>query len=163
MSSFSCDATYRLQQVRNSGVKRMASITAKLSSGMAVQLSNGRHQWNADEPYDAGGTDTGPNPYELLLGSLAACTCITISWYCQHKQLSLDAVSASYDLSRVHADDCADCDIPDRGFIEKITSNVHIEGDFDEAQRKRLAQIAERCPVHKTLSHGIVFEDNASF
>jgi putative redox protein len=141
----------------------MASITAKLTSGMAVQLSNGRHQWNADEPHNAGGTDTGPNPYELLLGSLAACTCITISWYCQHKQLPLESVSASYDLSRVHADDCEDCDIPDRGFIEKVTSNVHIAGDFDEAQRKRLAQIAERCPVHKTLSHGIVFEDNASF
>ena len=141
----------------------MARITAKLTSGMAVQLSNGRHEWTADEPLDAGGTDTGPNPYELLLGSLAACTCITISWYCQGKKLPLESVSTTYDFSRVHADDCKDCDIPDRGFIEKITSNVHIEGDFDEAQRKRLAQIAQRCPVHKTLAHGVKFEDNASF
>ena len=141
----------------------MAKITAKLTSGMAVELSNGRHDWKADEPLSAGGTDTGPNPYELLLGSLAACTCITISWYCQHKQLPLQSVSTTYDFSRVHADDCKDCDIPDKGFIEKITSNVHIEGDFDEAQRKRLAQIAQRCPVHKTLAHGVKFEDNASF
>jgi putative redox protein len=141
----------------------MAQITAKLTSGMAVQMSNGRHVWNADEPLEAGGTDTAPNPYELLLGSLAACTCVTISWYCQHKKIPLESVSTTYDFSRVHADDCKDCDIPDKGFIEKITSNVHIEGDFDEAQRKRLAQIAQRCPVHKTLAHGVQFEDNASF
>ena len=141
----------------------MAQITAKLASGMAVELSNGRHIWSADEPLEAGGTDTGPNPYELLLGSLAACTCITISWYCWHKIIPLEFVSTTYDFSRVHADDCKDCDIPDKGFIEKITSNVHIEGDFDEAQRKRLAQIAQRCPVHKTLAHGVQFEDNASF
>ena len=141
----------------------MAQITAKLTSGMVVELSNGRHDWRADEPLSAGGTDTGPNPYELLLGSLAACTCITISWYCQHKKIPLESVSTTYDFSRVHADDCKDCDIPDKGFIEKITSNVHIEGDFDEAQRKRLAQIAQRCPVHKTLAHGVEFEDNATF
>ena len=141
----------------------MTQITAKLTSGIVVTLSNGRHDWRADEPLSAGGTDTGPNPYELLLGSLAACTCITISWYCQHKKIPLKSVSTTYDFSRVHADDCKDCDIPDKGFIEKITSNVHIEGDFDEAQRKRLAQIAQRCPVHKTLAHGVKFEDNASF
>ncbi len=141
----------------------MAQITAKLTSGMAVQMSNGRHVWNADEPLEAGGTDTAPNPYELLLGSLASCTCVTISWYCRHKKIPLESVSTTYDFSRVHADDCKDCDIPDKGFIEKITSNVHFEGDFDEAQRKRLAQIAQRCPVHKTLAHGVKFEDNASF
>ena len=141
----------------------MARITARLTSGMAVQLSNGRHEWKADEPLDAGGTDTGPNPYELLLGSLAACTCVTLAWYCRHKKIALESVSTTYDFSRVHADDCKDCDMPDRGFIEKIKSNVHITGDFDEAQRKRLAQIAERCPVHKTLAHGVAFEDHATF
>jgi uncharacterized OsmC-like protein len=143
--------------------KSVARITAKLESGMAVRLSNGRHEWQADEPLDAGGSDTGPNPYELLLGSLAACTCVTIASYCQFKKLSLDSVSTTYDFSRIHADDCKDCDIPDKGFIEKISSQVHIEGDFDDAQRKRLSQIAERCPVHKTLAKGVVFDDNATF
>ncbi len=141
----------------------MSRITAKLTSGMAVVLSNGRHEWLADEPTNAGGADTGANRYELVLGSLAACTCNTIYWYCQHKGLPLESVSTTYDFSHVHADDCKDCDKPDKGLIEKITSNVHIEGDFDEAQRKRLAQIAERCPVHKTLAHGVAFEDNATF
>ncbi len=141
----------------------MARITAILTSGMVVKLSNGRHEWAADEPLDAGGTDTGPNPYELLLGSLAACTCVTLAWYCRHKKIALESVSTTFNFSRVHADDCKDCDIPDRGFIEKITSNVHITGDFDKAQRKRLAQIAERCPVHKTLAHAVAFEDHATF
>jgi len=141
----------------------MARITATLDKGMAVQLTNGRHVWNADEPESAGGTDTGPNPYELLLGALAACTCITLSGYCRHKQLPLKSVSASYELSRIHAQDCEDCDLPERGFIEQISSKVQIEGDFTEAQKKRLSQIVDRCPVHKTLAHGVQFRDNAPF
>jgi len=141
----------------------MTQITAMLTDGMVVTLSNGRHEWTADEPLSAGGTDTGPNPYELLLGSLAACTCVTLAWYCQHKGLPLKSVRATYDFARIHARDCEDCDIPDKGFIDQITSNVHIEGAFDEAQRNRLAQIAERCPVHKTLANGIHFDHNATF
>ncbi len=141
----------------------MTRITAKLTSGMAVNVSNGRHDWNADEPPELGGTDTGPNPYELLLGSLAACTCVTLSWYCQYKKLPLHSVVTTYDFARVHAEDCKDCDLPDKGLIEKISSNIHIEGDFNDAQRKRLAQIAERCPVHKTLSRGVEFVDNTTF
>lgn len=141
----------------------MSQITAVLQSGTVATLSNGRHTWTADEPLAAGGTDTGPNPYELLLSSLAACICLTIAMYCKHKKLSLRSVRASYDFARIHADDCEDCDMPDRGFIEQITSNVHISGDFDDTQKKRLAQIAQRCPVHKTLAHGIAFEDNATF
>ena len=141
----------------------MATVTGKLTTGTVVNLSNGRHEWTGDEPLAAGGTDTGPDPYELLLGSLAACTCATIALYCQHKGLALESVTASYDFARVHADDCVDCDEPNKGLIEQITSNVHIEGDFDDAQRKRLAQVAQRCPVHKTLAHGVQFEDHASF
>ena len=141
----------------------MPRVTAKLSSGTVVHISNGRHEWTGDEPIAAGGTDTGPDPYELLLGSLAACTCATISLYCQHKGLALESVTTDYEFSRVHADDCADCDEPKKGRIEQITSNVHIEGDFDDAQRKRLAQVAQRCPVHKTLANGVQIEDHATF
>ena len=141
----------------------MSQISAELQSGTVVQLSNGRHAWTADEPIDAGGTDEGPNPYELLLGALAACTCVTISMYCRHKGLTLRSIRASYEFSNVHADDCRDCDDSTRGFIQKITSNIEIRGEFDDAQRKRLAQIVERCPVHKTLGRGVAFEDNATF
>lgn len=141
----------------------MATVTAKLTTGTVVHISNGRHEWTGDEPIAAGGSDTGPDPYELLLGALAACTCATISLYCQHKGLTLESIAASYEFARVHADDCADCDEPKKGMIDQITSKVHIEGDFDETQRKRLAQIVQRCPVHKTLANGVEFEDHASF
>lgn len=141
----------------------MATITANLNSGTVVRISNGRHEWTADEPVAAGGTDTGPDPYELLLGSLAACTCATIALYCQHKGLTLKSISASYEFARIHADDCANCDDEAGGMIDHITSDVHIEGEFDEAQQKRLAQIVGRCPVHKTLANGVQFEDNATF
>jgi len=141
----------------------MSQVSAELESGTVVRISNGRHDWTADEPIDAGGTDTGPNPYELLIGSLAACTCVTISMYCRHKGLTLHSIRAAYEFSNVHADDCEGCDDSASGFIQKITSNIEIHGDFDDAQRKRLAQIVARCPVHKTLGHGVAFEDNATF
>ncbi len=141
----------------------MAFITAELTSGTLVTISNGRHTWRADEPSDAGGTDVGPTPYELLLGALAACTCITLALYCRHKSIPLKSVSASYELERVHADDCEACDDPKRGFIDQVTSKIRIAGTFDDAQRERLAQIAERCPVHKTLTNGVRIEDRIEF
>ena len=141
----------------------MANITATLRDGFAVVMSNGRHEWKGDEPVELGGSDTGPNPYELLLGSLAACTCITLAMYCKQKGLSLESVSTSYEFAHVHAEDCTHCDEADKGLIEQISTNVHIVGDFDEAQRKRLTQISQRCPVHKTLAHGVKFDDHATF
>lgn len=141
----------------------MAQVSATLTSGMVVHISNGRHEWTGDEPMSVGGTDTGPNPYELLLGSLAACTCVTLAMYCRHKGIELRSINASYDFSNIHADDCEDCDDDDKGFIERVTSNVHIEGDFDDAQRARLTQIVSRCPVHKTLANGVHFKDITSF
>ena len=141
----------------------MSQITAELNSGLSVQLSNGRHSWTADEPVSAGGTDTGPNPYELLLGALAACTCLTIAMYCRHKAMTLTSIHASYEFANIHADDCESCDEDTRGFIERVTGNVRISGDFDKAQEKRLAQIVTRCPVHKTLAKGVAFKDNTIF
>jgi putative redox protein len=141
----------------------MSQITAALEHGTEVRLSNGRHSWNADEPVAAGGTDSGPDPYEMLLGSLAACTCLTLAMYCRHKGLPLRSVHATYEFSNVHADDCDDCEETDKGFIQRITSNVRIDGDFDAAQKKRLAQIVERCPVHKTLAAGVKLADSTSF
>ncbi len=141
----------------------MSQITAELNEGLSVQLSNGRHSWAAGEPLDAGGTDDGPNPYELLLSALAACTCLTIAMYCRHKGMILNSVQANYEFSNIHADDCASCGDDAQGFIQHIQSNVHISGDFDDAQKKRLAQIVTRCPVHKTLANGVAIDDNATF
>lgn len=137
----------------------MATITADLTEGFQVDITNGSHTWRADEPVDLGGTDTGPNPYELVLGALAACTCITLSMYAQRKGIGLTSVSAQFTYDKVHADDCGFCDDDDKGFIDTVSSEIFIEGDFDEEQRARLQEVAVRCPVHKTLERGIRFSE----
>ncbi len=135
----------------------MTTITADLTSGTLVEIRNGRHVWYADEPLDLNGTDTGPNPYEMLLGSLAACTSITLSFYAQRKGWSLDSVSVRYEYERLHADDCVECDDDALGWLDGVRSEIFIEGTFDDEQRQRLAEVAQRCPVHKTLANGITF------
>lgn len=138
-------------------------ITADLKKGTQVSISNGRHTWLADEPVEADGTDEGPNPYDLLLGALAACTCITLSLYCRHKNLPLDSINAQFEHERIHTSDCADCEDSKKGYIEQIKGKVRITGEFNDAQRKRLSQIVTRCPVHKTLSNDIKFVDDIEF
>ncbi|MEM9133102.1 MAG: OsmC family protein [Actinomycetota bacterium] len=137
----------------------MTTITAELRENYQVDVTNGRHTWRADEPVDLGGDDTGPNPYDLLLGSLAACTTITLALYAKRKKIDLQTVSAEYSFDRVHADDCEQCDDEHSGMIDRVTSRIFIDGDFDESTRKRLQDIAVRCPVHKTLANGVVFDE----
>jgi len=91
-------------------------------------MSSDRHTWTADEPVDLGGTDIGPTPYELLLGALAACTCMTLALYCRHKGIRLDGVEATYEYDRIHARDCEECDDAKTGFIDRIQSQVRING-----------------------------------
>ena len=141
----------------------MPRITAALAGGTGVTLSNGRHTWSADEPADEGGTDSGPTPYEMLLGSLAACTAITLSLYASHKGIELESVEAAYEFDRVHAEDCEDCEEETTGFIDRIGSSVRITGSFDESQMERLTQIVSRCPVHKTLENRVRFVDQVEF
>ncbi|MDH3289488.1 MAG: OsmC family protein [Gemmatimonadota bacterium] len=141
----------------------MAQITAELTSGLQVTISNGRHTWRADEPTEAGGDDAGPTPYEMLIGALAGCTLVTLALYCRHKQIPLKSVSATYEHGRVHADDCEDCGDDKQGYLDRVTSRVRIAGSFDDAQRTRLEQIVSRCPVHKTLENGVVMVDRVTF
>jgi putative redox protein len=141
----------------------MATITADLKDGYAVELRDGKHVWRSDEPESAGGSDTGPTPYELLLSAVAACTCITLSMYCRRKGWTLHSVSARYEHDKIHSDDCEDCEEDHRGYIDRVRSQIFIEGTFDEAQKERLTQIAVRCPVHKTLDHGVEFTTETVF
>ena len=141
----------------------MAIVTAELKGGTAVSINARRFEWLADEPEQLGGTNTGPTPYEILLGALAACIAVTLRLYANHKGIALDGVDVRLEFDRVHADDCEDCDSRDDGWIERIKSDVTIHGDFDEAQRKRLGQVARRCPVHKTLINGVHIVDQVTF
>lgn len=137
----------------------MTAITAELLGDYRVDITNGTHTWRADEPADLGGDNTGPNPYDLLLGSLAACTAITLSMYTRRKGIDMTSLSVEYSYAKVHVDDCQTCDDQHQGIIDHVTSRIFIDGDFDEATRERLIDIAQRCPVHKTLEKGIVFDE----
>ncbi|MDH3732023.1 MAG: OsmC family protein [Gemmatimonadota bacterium] len=141
----------------------MATIKAHLERGTHVRISTRGHEWSADEPIDQGGSNTGPTPYEILLGSLAACTCVTLALYCHHKGIRLDAVDTEYEHDRIHARDCEECEDDRTGFIDRIQSRVRISGDLDDAQRARLEQIVGRCPVHKTLENPTILRDEVTF
>jgi putative redox protein len=141
----------------------MATITARIETGLRVTISSDRHTWYADEPVADGGEDSGPTPYEMLLGSLAACTALTLRLYATHKGIDLKWVKAEYSFDRLHSKDCEQCEDPDAGMIERVRSSVTLGGVFDEATRKRLEQIVSRCPVHKTLTHGMKIFDQVAF
>lgn len=110
------------------------------------------HYWLADEPRSVGGNNTGPDPYEHLLAALGTCTAMTLRLYARHKKLPLDHVAVELTHSRDHAQDCENCDSEPRK-IEILAREVTLEGDLSEDQRQRLLEIADRCPVHRTL-HG---------
>jgi uncharacterized OsmC-like protein/pimeloyl-ACP methyl ester carboxylesterase len=110
----------------------------------------GRHRLRADEPESAGGTDTGPSPYDLLLAALGACTAMTLRLYADAKKLPLERVSVDLVQDKIHATDCAECETKE-GRIDRIERVVTLEGDLDETQRAKLLEIANKCPVHRTL------------
>lgn len=112
----------------------------------------GRHRLRADEPEAAGGEDSGPTPYQLLLASLGACTSMTLRMYAERKGWPLERVAVELRHARIHAADCAECENRD-GKVDRIERVVHLDGALDAGQRARLLEIADRCPVHRTL-HG---------
>jgi uncharacterized OsmC-like protein/predicted alpha/beta hydrolase family esterase len=117
--------------------------------GYGQRIEVGQHVLLADEPTPVG-QDTGASPYDLLLAGLGACTAMTLRMYADRKQWPLDKVSVSLHHSRIHASDCAGCAIAS-GQLDRIRRVIHIEGDLDTEQRRRLLEIADRCPVHRTL------------
>jgi uncharacterized OsmC-like protein/fermentation-respiration switch protein FrsA (DUF1100 family) len=115
------------------------------------QITAGPHHFLADEPLAAGGADTGPAPYDLLLSALGACTAMTMRLYAERKALPMDRVSVTLSHHKIHAEDCAACDTK-VGMLDQIDRVISIEGALDAEQRARLMEIADKCPVHKTLT-----------
>lgn len=113
-----------------------------------------RHALLADEPKSLGGDDTGPDPYDLLLASLGACTSMTVRMYANRKGWSVDDIAVRLSHDRIHADDCAACE-SETGKVDVIETELVITGDLDAEQRARLLEIADRCPVHRTLHNEI--------
>jgi uncharacterized OsmC-like protein/fermentation-respiration switch protein FrsA (DUF1100 family) len=110
-----------------------------------------RHTWTLDEPVEVGGTDHGPNPYDLLLAALGGCTSMTMRMYAARKGWEYGATTVTLRHSRVHARDCADCDATE-GMVDRIERDIHLDPTLTPAQREALLRIADRCPVHRTLT-----------
>jgi uncharacterized OsmC-like protein/alpha-beta hydrolase superfamily lysophospholipase len=117
-------------------------------------IRTGRHTLVADEPVAVGGLDSGPNPYDLLLAGLGACTAMTLRLYAERKQLPLERVSVKLAHSRIHAADCETCETKE-GMLDRIDKEITVAGALDDDARARLLEIAEKCPVNRTLKSEI--------
>ena len=115
------------------------------------EIRAGRNMLRADEPVTSGGTDTGPDPYALLLAALGACTSMTIRMYADRKGWPLEGVTVRLGQHKIHARDCAECEARDDSRIDRITRTIELKGPLSDEQKARLIEIAERCPVHRTL------------
>jgi putative redox protein len=124
------------------------------ATGFAQAINVGPHQILGDEPTSAGGTDTGPTPYDLLLAALGSCTSMTIGLYARRKHWPLESVTVTLRHSKVHAADCASCE-QTPAMLDRIESEVHLVGPLQDDQRARLLDIANKCPVHRTLTSKI--------
>ncbi len=124
------------------------------AEGFRQDITVGPHTFVADEPAAVGGTDTGPGPYDLLIAALGACTSMTVSLYARRKQWPLDSVTVRLRHSKIHAADCENCETKD-GMLDRIERDVEFHGALSAEQRVRLLEIANKCPVHRTLSSEI--------
>lgn len=118
------------------------------------EVTVGAHRFLADEPLEVGGLDSGPGPYDLLLAGLGACTAMTLRLYAERKALALERVTVRLNHSRIHAADCADCETKE-GMLDRIERAITLRGALDAEQRRRLLEIADKCPVHRTLTSEI--------
>jgi putative redox protein len=122
------------------------------SEGYTTLLKTGRHYLTADEPLSAGGNDFGPSPYELVSAGLAACTAMTLQMYAKRKNWPLENVKVHTSYSKSHAEDCQNCE-SEQSKIDLFQRLVELSGPLDQKQRQRFIEIANKCPVHRTL-HG---------
>ncbi|MGH8660327.1 MAG: bifunctional alpha/beta hydrolase/OsmC family protein [Burkholderiales bacterium] len=132
------------------GAPGVVTVAETREGKFAQAITVGKHRLRADEPVSAGGADSGPSPYDLLLAALGACTAMTVRMYADLKQLPLEQVTVRLRHEKVHAQDCAECETRE-GKIDRIEREIELQGALDDAQRGRLLDIANKCPVHRTL------------
>lgn len=123
-------------------------------STLAQQIAAGPHRLKGDEPESVGGTDTGPSPYDFLLAALGSCTSMTVGMYARKKNWPLERVTVWLRHSKIHAKDCSECETRE-GMLDRIERDVRFEGPLSADQRSRLLAIANKCPVHRTLTSEI--------
>jgi putative redox protein len=143
------------QQVVVTGeVPRKVVVRETRNSKFQQTVSIGPHHMLADEPVAAGGDDSGPGPYDFLLAGLGACTSMTLRLYADRKALPLQRTTVTLSHAKVHAEDCAECETKE-GMLDQIDLVIAMEGALDAEQRKKLLEIADKCPVHRTLTSEI--------
>jgi uncharacterized OsmC-like protein/alpha/beta superfamily hydrolase len=130
---------------------RVVVVRETRNSKLQQTVTIGPHHLLADEPVAAGGEDTGPGPYDYLLAGLGACTSMTMRMYADRKALPLERVTVTLKHKKIHAEDCAECETK-AGMLDQIDRAIAMEGALDADQRKRLMEIADKCPVHRTLT-----------
>jgi uncharacterized OsmC-like protein len=123
-------------------------------AGFGQEITVGPHRFFSDEPKTQGGEDAGASPYELLAAALGACTSMTLGMYARRKHWPLASVVVRLRHSKIHANDCADCDTKDER-LDRIDRDIELIGELTGEQRSRLLEIADLCPVHRTLTRGL--------
>jgi putative redox protein len=136
-------------------------ITRTGQSGLLTDILANHHSLIADEPLDIGGTDLGPSPFQYLTSALGACTSMTLRMYADRKKWPLESVSVKLKHKKIPATDCESCETK-QGMIDQFDREIELEGPLDDDQKKRLQQIADRCPVHRTLKSEIVINTKLS-
>lgn len=137
------------------GVTVEVSEAAPGAGGLTQAVAVRGHHLIGDEPLEGGGADRGPTPYEFLLVALGTCKSMTVRLYAQRKGWPLERVTVRLRHGKVHAQDCADCETRE-GKLDQIEADLELAGPLDAEQRARLFEIADRCPVHRTLTSEIV-------
>jgi putative redox protein len=136
------------------GEPRNVVVRETRNSKFQQTVSIGPHRLLADEPVAAGGEDSGPGPYDFLLAGLGACTSMTMRLYADRKSLPLERVTVTLKHNKIHAEDCSDCETK-AGMLDQIDRTIAMEGALDAGQREKLMEIADKCPVHRTLTSEI--------
>nr|WP_245164488.1 bifunctional alpha/beta hydrolase/OsmC family protein [Bradyrhizobium elkanii] len=143
------------QSAADTGTAPRNVVVQETRAGKFQQIvTAGPHRMLADEPVAVGGQDSGPGPYDFVLAGLGACTSMTMRMYADRKSLPLDRVTVTLTHSKIYAKDCEECETRE-GMLDQIDRVIRIEGELDADQRKRLMEIADKCPVHKTLTSEI--------
>ncbi|RJP25551.1 MAG: OsmC family peroxiredoxin [Candidatus Abyssobacteria bacterium SURF_5] len=133
-------------------------VTVRYLENLQHQVIAYPHSFIVDEPMGEG-DGLGPNPYDLLLSALGACTAMTLLMYAERKKIPIETVSVELDHQRTYRDDCVDCTEEERR-LEKITRKITIRGDITDEQKNRLLEIAKKCPVHRTIMSKPAIEDS---
>jgi putative redox protein len=126
-------------------------VTARSLTGYQVEITSGNHRFVADESVGAG-DDAGPDPYGLLLAALGACKVMTVQMYARRKEWPLESAEVKLTIHKIHARDCEDCESDPNARVDIIEAELTFHGDLTPEQISLLAQIADRCPVHRTLT-----------